>query len=601
MLKRSVPVPILTPDDLSAFKARVEAEIILRQREGRWTGGVTPHYAYQTRPLDWIVEKLGVKRESLVWSEAGPEYLTHEWDAGIAHKDPMVTICQAIADWKSCGVESATGTGKTFLAACLVLWFLACFENALVPTVAPKEDQLLKQLWKELGGLWPQFHRLFPQAEMLSGSGTIRMVPQAEGREKWAAFAFVCGVGADEEIAGRAKGFHAEHMLIVSEETQSIHQAIISSFDHTRTADHNLHLALGNPNNQHDTLHRFCERKQVVHVRISALDYPNIVTGRDVVPAAIGRERLQERMEEFSPPTSRLYLSQIRGVCPKEAEEALIRWEWCEAAAQKYADPQYRAGPLALGADVADSPTGDKAAIARWQGACCTEVVSFAVRDASEVGEKLFREVTDPLNPVDPRYVGIDAVGVGASAVNELKRLGLKVRTISGGQKATPALDTEMLWSETRPVEGRLKPIGPKVVEAERYGCLRDQVWWRLREDLRLGRIALPPDQSLWKDLCAPTFGTPNNRIVVESKDDLRGRLGHSPDKGDACAYGNWVRRRSPLNQTVNEPSVSKSYDRGLEHLLERHEKQEQKRNRQFDRAVNALLRERKREKARRR
>src|SRR3990167_2965013 len=375
-------------------------------------------------------------------------------------------------------------------------------------------------------------------------------------------------------------------MLIVSEESQSIHAAIIASFDHTRTADHNIHLALGNPNNQQDELHKFCERSTTVAVRISAFDHPNIVTGRDIVPGAIGPRRLEERKEECAPPDSRLYLSQIRWVCPKEAEEALIRWEWCEAAAKRFDDPTYRVGALALGADVADSPTGDKAAIARGQGAGCTEAVDFRVRDANEVAQRVFLDATSRENPVDPRYIGIDSVGVGASAVNELKRLGLKVRLISGGQSAIPRVDTDLLWSETTEIEGKVRSAGPTIVEAERYDNVRSQVWWTLREDLRLNRIALPYDLDLFKDLTAPTFGTPNNKIAVEGKDRLRTRLGRSPNKGDAVAYWNWVRRRSPLNTRVQPSPVSKNEDRGLERLLARHTKQREQEDRRFQRML---------------
>ena len=138
-----------------------------------------------------------------------------------------------------------------------------------------------------------------------------------------------------------------------------------------------------------------------------------------------------------------------------------------------------------MGGGVADSPTGDKAAIARGQGACCTEVVDFRVRDANEVAQRVYLDATSRDNPVDPRYIGIDSVGVGASAVNELKRLGLKVRLISGGQRAIPRVDTDLLWSETKDVEGKLRSAGPVVVEAERYDNVRSQVWWTLREDLR--------------------------------------------------------------------------------------------------------------------
>jgi len=71
----------------------------------------------------------------------------------------------------------------------------------------------------------------------------------------------------------------------------------------------------------------------------------------------------------------------------------------------------------------------------------------------------------------------------------------------------------------------------------------RAEVWWRFREALDPDQdggsiIALPPDAELRADLAAPCL-LPRvleirGEIQLESKEDLRKRLGRSPDKGDA-------------------------------------------------------------------
>lgn len=563
----------LAPQERRRIEAQAQlqavAELERRKRGGVWGGGIRPHVEYERRPLDWIVDKLGVPRETLVW-DMQPEYVDHEWDGT---RNPLVVVCDALADWRDVCVESATGTGKTYLAACLTYWFLACFEDSVVQTMAPKEDQLLLHIWRELGRLWPRFKAQFPSAEFLTGK--IRMRPADADKESWAASAFVAGVGASEEIAQRAAGMHREHMLIITEETPGIDSAIMNAIQHTRTADHNLHLALGNPDHRSDSLHRFAFDESgrpypnVVHVRISALDHPNVVTGRDVVPGAIGRRRLEERTLRYGK-GSRLYQSRVRGICPAEAESALIRWEWCVAAAERYNDPAFREGGLALGLDVANSEHGSEAAIARWQGACLTEVEVFACPDASAFGKRIALEVLAEGKP-DPRHIGIDSVGVGAAAVNKMRELGLRVRHISGGRRAVPGLDIDTLWSVTEPdLEGNMRPAGPVVVEAERFDNLRSQVWWRMREDLRLGRIALPRDEELWQDLTTPTFRTRGGAICVESKETIEQRLGRSPDRGDAACYGNWVRPRRPIRRTNAKelPLREPGRDLGLEHIM---------------------------------
>jgi hypothetical protein len=556
------------------LKLQAQAEVEARQRSGRWTAGVQPHWAYQDRPVEWITTYLHIPEETIRWS-LNSEYANHDWDGD---RDPLVTVAESLGRWEDIGVESATGTGKTFWAACLTFWFLACFENSYVITAAPRELQLLEQLWKEIGELWPRFEVHFPDAVLLSGK--IRMRAAVEGKETWAAMAFVSGVGADEVAAQRAAGFHREHMLIITEETPGVHNAIMHAFQHTRTDEHNLHLALGNPDHRNDPLHRFCfdekenPRPGVNWVRISAFDHPNIVTKRPVVPGAIGKTRLERRIAMYGKGT-RLYQSRIRGISPAEAEDAIIRWEWCVAAGHRYDNEDFRGeagGKFALGVDVADAPEGDPAAIARWQGATCTEVEGLQVEDASLLGQRVYLEAMDRHNPVDPRYIGIDSVGVGASCVNELRRCGLKVRFLSGGTRAVPGLDTNVLWSETEPdLEGNLRAVGPRVVEAERFNNLRSQVWWRTREDLRLGNIALPNDEELWQELCTPTYTTKGGKIIVESKEEIIKRLKRSPNKGDACCYGNFVRRRGtkkkapPVEMVTEGPNVHIGLERRLE------------------------------------
>jgi hypothetical protein len=67
----------------------------------------------------------------------------------------------------------------------------------------------------------------------------------------------------------------------------------------------------------------------------------------------------------------------------------------------------------------------------------------------------------------------------------------------------------------------------------------RAEAWWRFREELDPNQqggsaIALPPDPKLIADLSAPTWKLTTRGIQIESKDDIRARLGRSPDRGDA-------------------------------------------------------------------
>lgn len=487
---------------------------------------------YQTRPIDFLVEVLHIPRNTLEWS-LNPGYDSHRWDGT---KEPIVSALEGLANWENVGVESATGTGKTYnLGAGGMLWFLGSFPNALVVTLAPKEDQLTANLWKEARKLFPHFKRRFPGARLIDLE--IRLRGGLDNT--WGATGFVAGVGADEESAQKARGFHAEHALYIFEETAGIHRAIHNAIQFTCTAPHNLQLKLGNPDNEQDELHKFCLRESTRHIRISGYDHPNIVSkDPSIVPGAVSQISIDEVNREYGK-GSALANAMTRGIPPKESSLALIRWAWLEEAAARYSDLRYREGLPALGCDVADKPEGDKVAIARGFGAWLSEIEAFQVgergiKDASELGAHLALEIG--LEGIDERNVGVDAVGVGAATVNKLKELGILVQAINGGARPEDGIDEDVLREK-----------GKGVVPVELFDNLNSQMLWQLRQDLQHGRLALPYDEELFRQLTFRQWRRHKGKIEVWSKEKVKEELGYSPDLADACVYWNWVRHRLPV------------------------------------------------------
>jgi hypothetical protein len=100
-----------------------------------------------------------------------------------------------------------------------------------------------------------------------------------------------------------------------------------------------------------------------------------------------------------------------------------------------------------------------------------------------------------------------------------------------------------------------------------RFANKRAEAIWRFREELDPDQpggsaIALPPDPELRADLAAPTYSVTARGILVESKDDLRKRLGRSPGKGDVATMclseGNAAVRRQLAHQSGHLPSYAK-------------------------------------------
>lgn len=98
----------------------------------------------------------------------------------------------------------------------------------------------------------------------------------------------------------------------------------------------------------------------------------------------------------------------------------------------------------------------------------------------------------------------------------------------------------------------------------------RAEVWWRFREALDPSQeggsiVQLPDDPELRADLTAPHFEITSRGVQIESKDDIRKRIGRSPDRGDAVVMA-WAEGEKALANSMakfsrgHEPSVVLGY-----------------------------------------
>ena len=83
---------------------------------------------------------------------------------------------------------------------------------------------------------------------------------------------------------------------------------------------------------------------------------------------------------------------------------------------------------------------------------------------------------------------------------------------------------------------------------------LRAEVYWHARNLAKNKKCSCPDDPQLHGQLCATKYkfmggGKLGTRIKIESKDDIKKRLGFSPDKADAYVIGLWVQRYAVVDK----------------------------------------------------
>jgi len=531
---------------------------------------------YQGDPERWYVERFGGRVSDIRWSQ-WPEYANHIWDAT---PDPFLRAMQALSEFRSVGIESATGTGKTFIVARIVYWFLDVFPDSLVVTTAPKEQQLKTLLWGEISSCFGRFRKIRPAAEMFNlrivpdGSkvsfGTHMNNPSFEDDDEYSnlhqAIGVVAGVKAGEESATKMQGFHRKYMLFVVEEAAGVPHAVMNAIKNTVTGDYNPVIAIGNPDSVTDALHQFCEQKHVEHIRISGYDHPNIVCGRTLIHGAVSQKSINIRRDEYGD-ESNFFRSRVRGIAPMESSDSLIKMEWImgcwimdESYLKKGRILHDNISRNALGVDVANSIVGDAAAIAAGVKNEMTYLKEFQCPNASAIADNLTKDVFTLEKEKRPVYniptmqelgvlngdsVGVDAVGIGTATVQRFEELEFKVAALAGFQDENCIpLDEEgkLLYS---------------------FASLRAQMYWQMRLDLINREIFFSITDSqlfrkLAKQLTMPRYVVSNTQIVLEKKEDIKKRMGgESPNLADVVVYWNWRRKnRSRYYSSITMPFI---------------------------------------------
>ena len=185
------------------------------------------------------------------------------------------------------------------------------------------------------------------------------------------------------------------------------------------------------------------------------------------------------------------------------------------------------------GADIARMGD-DKSTFVKFSGNTLDErIETMSKLDTIQVGKKLIEYLYK--ETISPENCGIDTVGLGAGVYDYLKEKGKKCVEVISGAKPT------------------------KSAESFEFKNLRSQMWWQFRQDCKNKLIKVNSnDEELLTDLCAPRYKIVNEKVIqVESKDDIKQRIGRSPDKGDAVVYANAMRNGIiKVNRTSLKPRI---------------------------------------------
>lgn len=394
-------------------------------------------------------------------------------------------------------VRSGHKVGKSRTAAYLALWWYCTRPDGRVVMTSSSNHQIKNILWRELAKLFKNArYKMGGQLARDPGTGL-----QAEdGRE-------VLGLSTNEPE--RMAGISSPALLYILDEASGIPDVILEAIL-GNSAGGGVIVGFSNPTRTSgfffDAWHSRAE--QWHGIRVSSEEAAAVTPP---IPGLARREWIEDMAQE-SGRDSPFFQVRVLGEFPTQAENAVIPLHLVEAGVRRWRElvdsgkHQELRERLHIGGDVARFGD-DETAIVWRRGPFASLPSTFSGLDERGVAQKILTVARGERVQGEIPVANVDVVGLGAAVVALLDA----------------ASDLEVV-----PIHAQDKP------DAEGFVRMRDQLWWGCREWLK-GGGAIPDDPKLRTELVAPTYSfDAQGRVKVESKDEMKKKIGRSPDRADA-------------------------------------------------------------------
>jgi len=431
-----------------------------------------------------------------------------------------VKIAQSVLKNRRTVVYSGNSLGKTHAAGGIVQWFFDCYSPSITLTTAPSWSSIHDLLWAEV------------KNQRKSGApGRLLDLILIAGPMHYAK-----GHNADSKSG--YQGRHEARQLLLLDEGSGIPPYIWEATSAMMTSPDCRLLVLGNPIETSGEYYDVRNNPNYTRIRLSCLDHPNILAalaGQPTpYPAAVSLVWVEEMLRDHAettrfpdadsiewPPGSGIWYNpddvfrpRVLGLFPKQASQSVWDEKWLDDARSRELMWTKDDQPE-IGCDVARFGD-DKTTIWDRIGPCVLGCDAYGKRDTMETvgwlvdhAEKLGKKFD-----VDAKQIRIkvDDSVMGGGVTDRLRELEFRAIAVIAGENA---------------------------IESDKYYRTYSELWFLARNVAKDGKLDLTrlDDESFRKlqtDLLAPHYKMQSDRLLrIESKDEVKKRIGRSPDYGD--------------------------------------------------------------------
>lgn len=447
-----------------------------------------------------IASQRHMHRLKRYWRKNPDSFVEHQ--LGLKPWSKQKEILKAVSKNRRVAVRSCNGSGKTFTAATVAIWWLMSHDSATVITTAPTTRQVRHILWREIRNI------VHAHPELIGGTLTTNKLEIDNQR-----FAYGFSTSRKEWF----QGFHHQNLLFIIDEAAAVKEEILEAIEGSITSTEAKILMIGNPQNLKGTFYNAFhkDRTQWKNFHISAFETPNFTKSKTDKPTpGLASPHWEKEMRQKWGKQSSAYQIRVLGQFPSADDDALIPLMAIENAVYRYQNQNNNDNDIEkrnaenmqtyMGLDVARFGNDNTVACIR-RGNQVTDLKTFPKSDIMTTTGTAINMMRE--NNVDTIF--IDEVGIGAGIIDRMHELGIKNSIgINGGKAA---------------------------IQKEKYLNKRTEIYDALRSRFLQDDIQIPDDQQLISELASLKYKfNSRGQMMLEDKQTLRDRGEKSPDKADA-------------------------------------------------------------------
>lgn len=448
-------------------------------------------------------------------------------------------------------MKACTGPGKSATLAWVGWHRLACFaapgEHPKGAALSVTGDNLKDNLWAELSK-WQN------RSEFLTAAfeWTKERIYARDHPETWFLSARAYAKDANAEAIGRAlSGLHSQFPFVLLDETGDMPLAVGKAAQQIFTGDpmDALIAQAGNPTSTTGLLYESCSSGRNLWDVVTITSDPDDPKRTPRVSVDHARAMIQQYGRD-----NPWVMATILGLFPPGGLNQLLGPDDVERAMNRApTDDSWRALARIVGVDVARFGA-DESVKARRAGQMVFPLEAGRGMDSLQGAGWTalhLRDFYGDMSNLRAEACFIDDTGGwGAGWIDQLRALHYSVTGVAFSGAA----------------------------DDPRYFNKRTEMHFRLAEAIKQGGLCLPKDDQLARELIAPTYYFQGDKMRLEEKEQIRKRLGYSPDRADALAL-TYAYNVAPGDRMVEdsgvparvlqarrsllEDAVAGSYDRG--------------------------------------